>query len=298
MMKRQLAILRTNRQIYNEASALLHSEITVDIHPGDTITEIPGNAVVIPSTMVWRHAPSKGLGFTNPNGQTEYESAVLDGTVEPHVFARYEKLFYYAGFNFQSDEAAPILVINSDLRVRADEAAKFASYLTTTKSTTRWVEDPIPGRAFDTGRRETLDDVANVTISSITTLEPSTADILQIFVDLVSRSPLIRHLEFVLELIVSCEYSIEDVDSDGDSETAFAQKTKEEVFYERATEVFLESGVLDPLRQLSNVKCFSLSIAPHWRRAKVVKPEQKHLNIIRDLKMAIENNWVCEHGPH
>ena len=293
-VKRHLAILRTNRQIYSEASALLHSDLTIEVEPGDTITGITGNSVVLPSRKVWRHASSKGLGFTNTNGQTVYESALLDGTVEPHVFARFEKLSYYAEFEFMFDEAAPTLYINDDdLSVRADDAAKFVSYLTTAKSTTRWVEDPIPGRSFDNGVRETLDDVANVIISSITVFRPSTADILQKFVDLVSKSPLIRHLEVDLDTSVIRESSIEDTDSDYDLETDAAHNAKEDwkdmVCNERATELFLESGVLDRLRQLSNVKCFSLNFATDGR-------EQKHLNIIRELKMAIEKNWVCKHG--
>lgn len=46
MIKRHLAILRTNRQIYNEASVLLHSDLTLDVNPGDAVTDVPGNAVV------------------------------------------------------------------------------------------------------------------------------------------------------------------------------------------------------------------------------------------------------------
>ena len=49
---RQLAILRTNRQIYNKASALLHSNLVINIGPGDVLTGTSGNDIVEPSKRI------------------------------------------------------------------------------------------------------------------------------------------------------------------------------------------------------------------------------------------------------
>lgn len=297
--KRHLAILRTNRQIYDEASALLHSDLTIDVNPGDAVTDGPGNAIVKPTKKVWRHAPINDISSTNSNGQTIYKSLPLDGPVEPHVFARFEKISYLADFTFEPDQAAPSLYVNDDLSVNDEDAAKFVSYLTTATSTTRWFEDPIPGRSFDNGRRETLQDVADITISSVSVSHPSTAGIIQNFVDLLSNSPFIRHLELTLTVEVRCKNPIDDLGSDSDDESD-SQEAKDdekvEVADERATELFLESGVLDPLRKLSNVKCFSFEIET-MRGIKFMEPKQKYLNMVGDLKKATENNWVVKHGP-
>ena len=299
--KRHLAILRTNCQIYNETSSLLHSDLQIVINPGDPLADSPGNAVVEPTRKLWRHDPFKGLGFTNAKGQTRYKSSFLDGSVDPHVFARFEKVCYNAVFDFDFDGAAPSLHVDNSLRVRAEDEAKFVSYLTTVKSTTRWFEDPIPGRPCDNGRRETLEDVADIPISSVIVNHPSTAGIVQKFADLLSKSPLIRDLKIILDLEVRDQDPNEDTTPLDSDETDSEQDAKDDekiyVANERATELFLESHVLDPLRKLSNVKCFSLLMDKFGPGGEIMKPQPKHLNTIRELKEVIEKNWVVKHGP-
>ena len=299
---RHLAILRTNRQIYHEASALLHLDLAIDVNPGDAVRLIPRNVISKQIRDAWRHDPSKSLGFTDTNGQRVYESGLLDRILEPHIFARFEKVSYHADFCFKYTRTAPRLQVNDDLSVRAKDGAKFVSYLTTAKSTTRWFEDPISGRS-NNHRRETLEDVAGITISSVTNTEPSTAEIVQDFVDLLSNSPLIRHLEVILNLDVRHKdikevltIRISDYDLDSEEEARDVEKAK--VANERATELFLESSVLESLGKLSNVKCFSLKVATKGRGDEIMTPRQKHLNIIRDLKEVIEKNWVVKNGPH
>ena len=275
--KRHLAILRTNRQIYNEASGLLHSNLTVNVT-----------------------APSKDVSFTNTKGHTIYKSLPLDGAVEPHVFARFEKISYVAEFIFECNDAAPSFHVNDDSSINDEDAAKFISFLTTARDTTQWFEDPIPGRSFDNGRRDTLQDVADITISSVSVTHPSTADIIQNFVDLLSNSPLIRRLEFILDVSVRCKNVSDNLSSDSDDESDSQKEAEEnekmDFADERATELFLESGVLDSLRKLSNVKCFSLEIETMCGYG-FMELKQRHLNMVEDLKRAIENNWVVKHGP-
>ena len=299
-VQRHLAILRTNRQIYNEASALLHSDLAIDVEPGDVSILVPGDAIVEQNRDVWSRDPSKSLGSTNTDGQRVYGSGLLNGIVEPHVFAQFEKVSYHANFCFKFISIAPSLHINDNFSIRAKDEAKFVSYLTTAKGTTRWFEEPVSGRPFDNGRRETIEDVAGITISSVTVTEPSSAEIVQKFVDLLSNSPLIRHLEVILNVQVGHK-DLEDLgwqsDYDLDSEEEAMDIEKAKVADKRATELFLECSVLDSLRKLSNVKAFSLKIATEGRGDKVMEPRQKHLKIIRDLKEVIEKNWVVKHGP-
>lgn len=299
-VRRHLAILRTNRQIYNEASALLHSDLAIDVNPGDVSIVLPSDAMVKQNRDVRSRDRSKSLGSTNTDGQRVHEPGLLNGIVEPHVFARFEKVSYHADFCFKFFSIAPCLQINDNLSVRAKDEAKFVSYLTTAKGTTRWFEDPVSGRPFDNGRRETLEDVAGITLSSVTVTEPSSAEIVQKFVDLLSNSPLIRHLEVILN-VQAGHTDLGDPgwhsDYDLDSEEEAMEIEKADVANERATELFLECSVLGSLRKLSNVKNFSLKIATQGRGDKIMKPQQKHLKIIGDLKKVIEKNWVVKHGP-
>ena len=298
-IKRHLAILRTNRQIYMEASVLLHSDLTIIVQPGDALTDKPGNASVKPTKKLWRHVPSNRPHSAKLNGQTVYTTPSLDGVLEPHVFAQFEKISYLGVFDFFMDDDAPSLHINNDLRACAEDEARFVSYLTATKSTTRWCEDPLPAGRSDNDRRETLQDVADISISRVVFTHPSIANVIQKFVDLLSNSPVIRHLEFGLTICVKYSSSSESMSSyGGDSETEAEYYDKDLVADERATELFLEAGVLNSLRNLSNVMNFSLAIQTEGRVSKFMEPKKKYLNMIQDLKNAIESNWVVKHGPH
>ena len=298
-IKRHLAILRTNRQIYNEASALLHSDLTIVVQPGDTLTDTPGNAIVKRSEKLWRHAPSNRLPSTKFNGQTVYTTPSLDGVLEPHVFAQFEKISFFGDFEFYLDRDAPSLHINDDLRASAKDERMFASYLTAVKNITRWCENPLPTGRADNGLRETLQDVADITISRVVITQPSVADVVQKFVDLLSVSPVIRHLEFILDVEVECSNDSKSIDYDYlDSEHKAKLDEKCCVADERATELVLEAGILDPLRNLSNVMNFSLVIETLGRGNDFMKPSKKHLKIIQDLKNTIERNWVVKHSSH
>lgn len=298
-IQRHLAILRTNRQIYNEASTLLHSNLTIEVVSGDALIDEPGNTIVKPSKKVWRHAPFPGPRSTNVNGQPVYEGPLLDGSLEPHVFARFERIRYFGMFELLFDNAAPRLYVDNDFSVRDTDADGLLSYFNTSKSTTRWVEDPLPDGRSDNGLRETLNDVADITIPSVTVTKPSiVAGIVQKFVDLLSSSLFVRHLEIVLYVQIGCSGLSEITDSSDDEgpEQEARYDVKHDFADLRATELLLESGVLNSLRSLSNVKSFSLRIATPARSGKAIKPKEKHLKIIGGLKEAIEKNWAVKHG--
>ena len=74
--------------------------------------------------------------------------------------------------------------------------------------------------------------------------------------------------------------------------------TKWGLVNERATELFIECGILDPLRKLSNVQHFDLEIVTEAHGTliddlgfMVLKPT--HARMAQDLKETIEHNWVA-----
>ena len=111
---------------------------------------------------------------------------------------------------------------------------------------------------------------------------------------MLSRSPLINILEVALSVKVPANYS--RVDTRSHWELGPRDAEKEEAVNLRAYELFLESGVLEPLKKLTNVKRFTFDFAlvNHLPQRKLFQPKQKHLDIIDDLKATIERNWVVE----
>ena len=305
-VKRHLSILRTNRQIYDEASALLHSDLTIGVSPGYALalTANPGNAVVSQSMKIWRPVTLLGRDVPNDQRQTVYEPSLPDDFIKPHVFAQFQKLYYYGHFDFSYDASAPTIHVNDDLSTSAEDETKFVSYLTTALSPTQLYEGPPLCLQDDIYIRkvfsQTLKDATDGPISSITVTNPSTADVFRKLGDLLSTSSFIRDLEFDLEVSVGCITSLDEIfpDEDGYWEQQFILDQRAWIANERATELFLESGVLDPLRRLSNVKRFSLKAYTQAPLGLIMSPKKRYLSMMDNLKKVIEENWDIKHGSH
>ena len=305
-VKRHLSILRTNRQIYDEASALLHSDLTIGVSPGYALalTPNPGNAVVSQSTKLWQPLEiiRRSVPITQRQTFTVYEPSLPDDFMKPHVFAQFEKLHYSGHFDFFYDASAPTIYINDDLSTRAEDETKFVSYLTTASSPTQLFEGSSPCLQDDICIRrvfkQTLKDAADVPISSISVTHPTTADVFRKLGDLLSTSSFIRELEFGLEVSVNMKTWLDEIypEEDGYWEQQGILDQRARAANERATELFLESGVLDPLRKLSNVKSFSLKIYTEGPRGLIMRPKKRYLSMMDDLKKVIEKNWDIKHG--
>ena len=50
---------------------------------------------------IWRHFPADGLGVLDDRGQTSYKTPTLQGTMEPHIFADFQKRTFQCRFRFQ-----------------------------------------------------------------------------------------------------------------------------------------------------------------------------------------------------
>lgn len=123
----------------------------------------------------------------------------------------------------------------------------------------------------------------------------SATQVIQTFIDLLSTTPPIKFLEVSLSVETYPDYYFDD-DSDDDCFLGNKKKNVEndEVVSTRYYELFLESGVLKPLKQLTNVRCFALDSAliSSPRQRKFLEPQEKHLDVINNLKAVIEHNWV------
>ena len=115
----RLAILCTNRQIYIEASYILHSDLTVRLEARDIM-------VGKNSQTIWRHDPCYGRGVINKNGEYVYNTPKLGGRLEPHVFARLRRIQYDALLVFLD---APIISLRQDFTIEPQFQKYYMRYI-------------------------------------------------------------------------------------------------------------------------------------------------------------------------
>lgn len=260
------AILRTNRQIYSEASPLLYRELNMRLQPGDVLCMKSGKDIVKASERVWRHNPLQDTGVLKPNGLTVYAKPELDGVMEPHVLARFKKITFDLDINWESetldaetgrqtagdqDKTAPSLFVNDNMTVNSQDEARLLAFY----------------------RRSTI---------------------LHQLVKILSNSPDIVRLEILFDIEVLARY---DMRSDSDSEDEQVDKDparKMIAANERAMELFLDSGLLAPLEKLSNVRSFEFEYAALNCDCEHYKPKPKYARMLSDLKQNVERNYAVK----
>lgn len=234
----------------------------MEVRPGDVIFSDVWRAIVEPSDKIWRScpihpaakSPIKGIGCKGAN---------LGGTMEPHVFAKFEKIAFSADLYLFKDAGRehvswPVLFVDEDFR------------------TSRESEDSFTARLKG--------EVAN---------RPPVSDIFQQFVDVLVKSAHISHLEVSLGVEINSMYRLPLEDGD-DLEEGIEESIN--IANERGVGLVLEAGVLNPLKQLDNVKCFSVSFDMLPCNDIEFQPKHKHLDIIKDLKNTIEGNFLAKCG--
>ncbi len=257
-IKQRLAIMGVNLEIYLEASALLYSEFTITVRPGYVPAlksrEDDSTQNFVESTKnVWRHNPLLDPGKALPDGKVLYVTPELDGLMYPHVFARFQKVRFDCEFDFGLEPPKPTFFVNDDMSVHPAIEASF-----------------------------------------ITLIKKSL--VIQDFAKLISQSPLITHLEFDLDVEIESlpNINLDEVSLDSDEETEadiIIGKT-EAVANARATELFLECGILDPLRSLLNIRDLHLRIMTMGQDGKPMELQAKHAGMVQNLKETVENNFM------
>lgn len=126
-------ILRTNRQIYEEAYGILYSELTIQADLYNLVDkESDGDSNTAAMQKVWRHHPMSGIGHTSSNRNGVYNTAKLSESMEPHVFARFSKIELTAVLTLiDQEDAPPVYFDYYDLRLKAEDEANVISYLGT-----------------------------------------------------------------------------------------------------------------------------------------------------------------------
>ena len=244
-----LAILRTCRQIYAEASPIFHSMLEVMITPEEVVhlhhdKEIVQRSANMTPQRYWRH---DHLAWAHRQGI--YEALGWGYVLDFATWSKIERIEFDADYNFLLMDDSPSLYIDEHFHTSPNDEAKLISFM----KRTRTVEN---------------------------------------FVSLLATLPRVRHLSLTLVIEVRPHMDFALDSDDEDEETHRLNFEKMAVANERATELFLECGMLDPLRKLSNVENFEFEVQSESRNDDldfmVLKP--KHARMAQDLKEAIERN--------
>jgi hypothetical protein len=248
------AILRTNRQIYLEASSLLYTEGIITLEAGDIIclARNPSASMFgVPYHGAWRHNPLHGLG-KEVDGAVTYDTATMSGKMDPHVFARFQRVLFDANFDFEHTQMVELWIDDDTHVVNSEDAEKYKQLL-------------------------------------------RTSTVMKDFVELISKSPLITTLEISLEVevMVSSNLMNEEMDdSDDENETEVKIDKLMEVGDEKATEIFLDSGICESLKELSNVKNFYFTFGfDHREEDDPYVPLPRHVALIKEMKETVEGNF-------
>ena len=81
--------------------------MTIHMESCDTVClseRVPVHDIKQGSPDVWRHHPLRGTGSRNAEGVQVYASDETSGDIEPHIFARFERLALLARFNIDEDQ--------------------------------------------------------------------------------------------------------------------------------------------------------------------------------------------------
>ena len=260
------AILQTNHQIYHEASALLYSSLEMEVRPGDVMFSDTWVEVVEPGKNIWRSFPKRPGVKNHPVeklGHKRYN--LLHGTMQPTSFAKFERIafvvvLYLAALDEDYDPKWPSLAIDSQAHISREDERLFKASL-----------------------------------NGEGTTHPPFTDIFRQFVDVLMKSSYISHLEisFEVDAKIIFDFDSDDLEDEGDENSRKRLEEKEEMMLvvaeERAGELAMEVGVLDPLKRLSNVRHLALSFA--W-----ADPRPQVLQKARELKEVVEGNFVAKRG--
>jgi hypothetical protein len=110
-------------------------------------------------------------------------------------------------------------------------------------------------------------------------------NVLRDFKQVISNSPVVDHLGIRLSIFACPAYNEDLEDDAGSLPEVYFRETDT-----RAAEMFIESGVMDPLRSLTNIDLVTVQAVGSWdSEPQTLKP--KYEQLLRELEDDIEGDW-------
>ncbi|KAF7880099.1 uncharacterized protein EAF02_007736 [Botrytis sinoallii] len=255
-------ILRVNKQIYEEASSMFFTEATVVICCNDLL--FFNDKIYKLGTMYgmnpWRHNPLTSVAKKLPNGTIQYDQEDLGGCVEPHIFAKFQKVVFDCALEEDHTENVPLFL---DI-----ETGKFDS------------EDETRFRRC---------------ISSLTFVK----DFVKILSKspVVNKLTINLLVEVTAETRLDAE-SIDSDDEDALDEMEDKQSKADLKANMTATEIFMDCGMFKPLKHLKNVRKLEFRTGfADFVPAVDYEPKEKYQLMANKLKSLVEGNFKAPEEP-
>lgn len=268
-VRRSPAILRTNRQIYNEASSLFYSELRVYLQPGDVVWMAIGKDIVKPRKTQWTFNALDDTLHPDLSGSTLHPKPEADAVMGPHVLAQFKNITFETDFSWEIlalDAYRHQVSLANDIALDENKLDQIA-----------------PELFISTIRTVNLDAYARHDI----TFYRHSKFVDQLVEVLSQSSDIIRfNMLFDVRVVAHHEYDF-DVNLEESS-----KRRKMMEAWERAKVCFLQSGVLTPLEKLSNVKSISFRFASEYFGCEFCELEPKNHSVLDDLKQKIERKYA------
>ncbi|CZR70212.1 uncharacterized protein PAC_20113 [Phialocephala subalpina] len=249
--KRHPEILRANKQIYSEASSLLYTEAILVVEPGDifALRNKPRDlSFGARHDHVWRYNPLKAIGRLDGNKVVYEKKANPHGAMEPHVFARFQKILFDANFDMEHTQAIELWIDDETHTIRKDDISVYQNILRSSPVMKDFV------RLLSKSRK-------------ITHLE------VLLEVEVMANSNLMME-------------ELPDDDEEADEVKDKVDRLMD-IPSEKAIEIFLDSKICDPLLKLSNVQTvhfkFGFEEREEDKDAIPYKPPQKYLDLFQSM---------------
>jgi hypothetical protein len=218
-----------------------------------------------PDNVIWRHDPLKGIGKQDRNGVVKYKSSQLAGRLDPHVFARFQKLKFE-------------ICYNEDYLGQESEI---------------WIDDD----TFEFNQAQIEEYVKHIQRSSLikdmVNIIDHSHNITHLSIQLEAEIP-------VASLAINRADELEDMELDADEDDADEREAIEDksdetqyIANERASELLVVSELFNPLLKLSNVKNFSFGFdfIHHEPEDPPFQPQPKTIEKIALMKTTIESQY-------
>ncbi|CAD6444982.1 c8734f15-5419-4037-a2d9-469d1c6dccc4-CDS [Sclerotinia trifoliorum] len=255
-------ILRVNKQIHEEASSVLFTEGTVVVNSNDLffLSNKSLRWGSIYGFTPWRHNPLTSTAKRLPGGTIQYDQQGLGGWMEPHIFAKFQKVLFDCALEDEHTEGIQFFLDVDTWKLDSEDVAKLRSYL---------------------GSLTFVKDFVKL-ISKSQAINKLTVNLL---------------VEITADTRLDAE-SIDEDNEEAVEEMDLKQDKADLEANIRATELFMDANMFKPFKQLKNVRRleFRFGFADFVPAVDYV-PAEKYQNMIKKMKKVVEGNFKEPEEP-
>lgn len=252
-------ILRVNKQIHHEASSLLYTEGNIVIKANDLFalasTDLKWGEKL--NSNPWRYNPLTAVAKRLPGGTIKYDQESMSGFMEPHIFAKFQKVFFDSTLMDTHTQGIQFFFDIDTGKLDDENTQKFNKYL----GSLTYIKDFVKLLSKSQSINKLSVNVA-VHVDAFTKLD-----------------------EEFDSIDLDDEDAMDDL-CDKEDKAAFQADIK-------ATEMFMDANMFKSFKLLKNVRKLKISnglcnyLPPHDG----YKPTKKYLTMANDIKKLVEGNF-------